>query len=368
MSSASSLPLNGLSASREPGVPREEPRAEAVSSAFIVGPAYDWLLFLGTPLAALLAGFLISGSSFAGRAFEFHGYEVTRAGLMLGILVHAHIAAVFFRSHGNPQIFRAHRIPFLVVPVVLYAAMMASPWLLIGASVTATFWDVYHSGMQTFGFGRMYDRKAGNDPLVGRRLDWVLNVLLYTGPIVGGETMIDHFGDFDEFQEVGDVYFTRIPAAMEGIHGTLSVVVVVLGTLFLVGYGIAYWRLSRQGYRVAWLKVWIYASTGVTSIYAWGFNAFGEAFFIMNLFHAVQYFGIVWAREKDQMAARFRLSNRRLGKPFTLVLFLTMTGAYCYWVESLDTDITSLWAITILASLLHFWYDGFIWSVRRREV
>jgi hypothetical protein len=56
-------------------------------------------------------------------------------------------------------------------------------------SVLATFWDVYHSALQTFGFARIYDRKAGNDPMVGRRLDWHLNQLLYAGrraPSTGG--------------------------------------------------------------------------------------------------------------------------------------------------------------------------------------
>lgn len=155
---------------------------------------------------------------------------------------------------------------------------------------------------------------------------------------------------------------------MEGIHGSLTLAVLIGGSLFLLGYVVTYWRLAKRGYRVAWLKVWIYASTGVTSIYAWGFNAFGEAFLIMNLFHAVQYFGIVWAREKNQIAERFRLSRVTFGKPLTLAVFLGLSRAYGYWVESMDTDIRTLWALTILISLLHFWYDGFIWSVRRREV
>jgi hypothetical protein len=34
--------------------------------------------------------------------------------------------------------------------------------------------------------------------------------------------------------------------------------------------------------------------TGVCSIYAWGFNPFGLAFFIMNVFHAWQYFALIW--------------------------------------------------------------------------
>lgn len=337
-------------------------------TAYIVGPAYDWLLFLGTPLAALAAGFLISGTAFAVKDFGFHGWEVTGSGLMLGILVHAHLVAVFFRSHGNPEIFQAHPIRFLVVPITLYAAMMASPWILVAVSVTATFWDVYHSGMQTFGFGRIYDRKVGNDPLVGRRLDWALNVLLYAGPILGGATMMDHIEDFNEFKDVGDLYFTQIPAFMAGAQSTLARIIVAGGSLYVIVYLVAYWRFAKQGYHVAWLKVWLYSSTGLTSIYAWGFNAFGEAFFIMNLFHALQYFGIVWAREKNQMTARLRLSRFSWGRPLALIVFLGLTGAYGYWVESLDTDLSHLWAITLVVSIMHFWYDGFIWSVRRKEV
>jgi hypothetical protein len=34
----------------------------------------------------------------------------------------------------------------------------------------------------------------------------------------------------------------------------------------------------------------------------------------------------------------------------------------------LDGDARHLWAITIVVSLMHFWYDGFVWSVRRREI
>ena len=55
-------------------------------------------------------------------------------------------------------------------------------------------------------------------------------------------------------------------------------------------------------------------------------------------------------------------------KPVTFCLFMIPPLAYGYWVEALDSDIHSLWALTLVASILHFWYDGFIWSVRRRQV
>jgi hypothetical protein len=34
----------------------------------------------------------------------------------------------------------------------------------------------------------------------------------------------------------------------------------------------------------------------------------------------------------------------------------------------LDTDLTVLWAIKMVVSLMHFWYDAFIWSVRRAQI
>ena len=51
---------------------------------------------------------------------------------------------------------------------------------------------------------------------------------------------------------------------------------------------------QRQGYRVSMQKVWLLASTALCSIYTWGFDSFGQAFFIMNFFHAWQYFALVW--------------------------------------------------------------------------
>ena len=95
---------------------------------------------------------------------------------------------------------------------------------------------------------------------------------------------------------------------------------------------------------------------------------FLTSFFIMNLFHALQYFGIVWWSEKGNMARLFRLQGRRLAQPMTLALFVGLTAAYGLGVQVMDTSLTALWALTLVVSVMHFWYDGFIWSVRRQQV
>jgi hypothetical protein len=86
----------------------------------------------------------------------------------------------------------------------------------------------------------------------------------------------------------------------------------------------------------------------------------------MNLFHAVQYLALVWAMEKKRIGQLFRVGERR---PWAAgLLFLASVFLYGFGAQSLDPGLTGLWAITIVVSLLHFWYDGFIWSVKKSQV
>jgi hypothetical protein len=340
---------------------------EGGRSAYIVAPVYDWLFFLLPPALSLLLGILVSGTDFAEAPFTLRGEEYTWEELVISTLIHAHLVAVFVRSHGNRAMFPRYPVRFLVVPLVLWLLITTSTWLGVTASVLATFWDVWHSGLQTFGLGRIYDRNAGNPPEAGRRLDYWMNQLLYAGPILAGATMLDHFGDFEEFERVGATHLVAVTDFMVRTQSFWTWAVVGVGTLYAVIYVAAYWRLHRRGYRVSFLKVFLIASTGLCSIYTWGFNRFDEAFFIMNLFHAVQYLALVWASEKRQILGRLRLAGRRHGEALAVGLFLGMALAYGGAAQFVG-DRGALWAITVTVSLLHFWYDGFIWSVRRHEV
>jgi len=87
----------------------------------------------------------------------------------------------------------------------------------------------------------------------------------------------------------------------------------------------------------------------------------------MNFFHALQYFGIVWAREKSNIVRIFKVKNVMFGNYLAFGLFLVVTFGYGLWTEVIDTDITTLWAVTLTVSIMHFWYDGFIWSVQKKQ-
>jgi len=339
---------------------------------FIAGPIYDLVFFLFPPLGALALGMLLAVTGASELTVELGEEQITLAGFFLGTFIHAHLFIVFFRSHGNSMVRKTYPLRFLLIPVVLFGGMMATPWVLVGASVVATFWDVYHSGLQTFGIGRIYDGRAGNDPKAGRNLDIVLNHFLYAGPIVAGATMMAHFEDFNEFQSVGDTFFTKVPAFMESSQRYFTWTILGAGALFFVYYLFANVRMHREGRAVSLPKVFLFTTTGLCSIYTWGFNSWGEAFFIMNFFHALQYFGIIWWSEnknitKVMRVGDIRLANIGLGRPMAWLAFMGLAFGYGYLVETVE-NVKWFYAVTLVVSLMHFWYDGFIWSVRKGQV
>jgi len=336
-------------------------------SPYIINRAFDWLFFLGAPMWALSLGILVSGfPSLTDESWQLATENDTLVGFFIGTVVHAHLVAVFFRSHGNPSIRRLYPIRFFIAPALLWVGIVFSPWVAAASTVVATFWDVWHSGAQTFGFARIYERNHGTPPELGRRLDFVLQQVLYAGPILAGATLMDHVDSFDSFAKIGDTFFSAVPSKVEGHARYLTYGVVAVGTLVVAAYVITYWRLARTGlWKPPWLKIWLVSSTGFVSIYTWAFNSWGQAFLIMNLFHGVQYLALVWAMEGKRIAGMMRLGSR---PSVALGLYLGSVLAYGLGVQALDADVTTLWAITMVVSLMHFWYDAFVWSVRRAQV
>lgn len=354
----------------QPSKALTEPSAAKVGerSRYIVSRGFDWAFFLLPPILALVLGALIAGTSFAAHKFWLAGQRATGATVLLGVVVNAHLIAVAFRSHLNADVFRRHRVRFVLVPLAVFAAMMLSMWAVVVVAVLVVFWDVYHSALQTFGLARIYDRNAGNDPQVGRALDFGLNLLMYAGPIVAGVTMLAHFARFEVFEDVDAAFFTRIPAFMVGNQRYFTWTVVVAGTIYAIVYVVAYARLRAKGYRISFPKVFLLTTTGLCSIWVWGFNPWGQAFFIMNIFHAVQYLALVWWSESASLRRGLRLDRARFGKPVALALFLGVTLAYGGWAALVRDDDRLRWSLVQVVALMHFFYDGFIWSVRKKQV
>ncbi len=341
---------------------------ERARSAYIAGPLYDWAFFLLPPILSVVIGAWVAHSSIRNQTIALGTAKIGIVTIAMGAIVQGHLAAVLVRSHLNPQVFPRHPFRFIVLPIAVFLSMLVSMWAVVIVSVLVVFWDVYHSAAQTFGLSRIYDRNAGNDPTVGRRLDLALNVLLYAGPIVAGATMLTHFKQFERFRAVDALFFAQIPALMTSNQRYFTIALLVGGTAFVAYYVFAYARLARRGYKISLPKVFLLGTTGLCSIWVWGFNPWGQAFLIMNLFHAVQYFAIVWWSERGMLVRRLRLEGSQFGKPIAAILLLAGALSYGVWAEVGAGRDRALWSLTQVVALMHFFYDGFIWSVRRKQV
>ena len=280
----------------------------------------------------------------------------------------AHIFAVFARSYLNPEIRKLYPIRFFVVPAVLLIVWNLSMVAWICGLIFLVWMDNYHSSLQTFGLGRLYDMRQGNDPVAGRRLDYFMALLIYAGPILAGTTFASTLVDFEKFESVGLMDLARFPGwAVAHQYQYLTLPILIGGGLFLIYYIYAYWRLVQRGYQVSTQKVLLYVALGATSLYTWGFDSFGQSFLIMESFHSLQYFGIVWWAEREGMQRSLRLTSVRGGKWLTLAVFLGVCAAFGLWVSLFSSTHFELVLFGTI-ELMHYWWDGFIWSVRKKQV
>ena len=87
--------------------------------SYIIGPISDSLFFIFSPLLALLLGIGISGTSFATQDIEIGNAVEPLSDFLIGVFIMAHLFAVFFRSHVNPNIFQQYPKRFTLVPIFL---------------------------------------------------------------------------------------------------------------------------------------------------------------------------------------------------------------------------------------------------------
>ncbi len=71
--------------------------------------------------------------------------------------------------------------------------------------------------------------------------------------------------------------------------------------------------------------------------------------------------------DKKNIQRIFRLDNVEFGKPLTLLLFISLPFAFGFWGEAYAFSDASVILWNCIA-IMHFWYDGFIWSVRKKEI
>ncbi|MEZ4266846.1 MAG: hypothetical protein R3F39_10745 [Myxococcota bacterium] len=345
---------------------RAEPAPAAAPARpwYIIGRAIDPVVFLACPMIAFAVVALLGAPRAPGGSIAYTGATPTWLILVAAIFTFGHVNLTVVRSHLNPAVYTRYRRRLMVAPALLLLALALSSEVLFVIAPIAVLWDEWHSVMQTFGFGRIYDSKRGNDPHVGRRLDmgmcftfeWLPYLIALT--FVRPAEFIPATG-FDPnlaWLHVAANYAAHLRWPLIAFAGAY--------TLFYVA---SYLRLSTRGYRIAPAKLALYASTGAANILALTYFSILDGAIIGNLYHATMYVALVWFSERKNVTSSLSLDRRPFGALLAFVLVLGTAAAFA-WLRLDTMQVSWLVAFWLMTSLAHFWFDSFIWSVRRQEV
>jgi hypothetical protein len=344
-------------------------------------------------LAAVLSGTLASAGGGAGldRGFVW---------LVLAALGSVSLHLLVVRD-GNPDPVAGRRTTLafpLAIAALLCTGALASP-----ASTTAVtlrsvtnvvliaflLWHVYHVLMQKYGILRIYSAKSGHvekvPGWVDRLLVWCIVPVVFVW--VGGGA-VDGIASRLAYESAGldglAAPFLRMLGAHFGTRIALSSGLIAAAVGAFLYYE---WRVHRLrntprlAYAAGTLLFY-------TTFFGLGLGTFYSCFAFA---HGIEYMVFIWAFQRRRYAAgtgagsaQARSLVHMLKRP--LVFYVGYTGAlaaflfYCRygerftWIHSESVRVfgETPWEwirwYTVYQGILHFYYDGFLWKMRRPEL
>jgi hypothetical protein len=338
------------------------------ASNYISSKRTDYIFIIGSPILALLVIAIFCEPRFKNGNFLYNPQTPHWLIIAALLLTKSHILLVFLRSHSNKNIYKRFPLRFTIIPILLLMALWVSPLFMGIMGFIALYWDEWHSLMQTFGFGRIYDAKLGNDPEIGRKLDIGMCFVLGLLPHVILLTFIPEtirteglyqFMDIDRDIAIkyGDFFSaTRFP-------------LIGLGVGYIIFYFYRYQSLIKNGYKFSQEKLGLLFMTGLSAILIASFYSVADAAYFGNIYHAIQYYFIVYMSEGSLLTKR--ITGKEVIEKNVKIFYFLIILIVCIILAALrikSEGIEFIGAFWLLTSLMHFWYDGFIWSVRRRDV
>ena len=293
--------------------------------------------------------------------------------LAASVLTHAHVLLVFTRSHMNMSVFKRYKYRFSLVPLLLLIAMWLSNPLFLVLGFVGVYWDEWHSLMQTFGFGRIYDSKQGNDAVTGRKLDIGMAFVVGLLPNIILLTYLPRSqadGALTEYLVIPLMYVKQYSWLISGARIPLY----IFGITYTLFYIFSYIKLIKKGYRYSKAKLALFAVTGITTTIIALFYTIADGVFFGNIYHALQYIFIVMVNERSNLstiAIKDKLTiaknNHRIGLLIYFAVIIPVVFILAGF-RQMSESVKYIGAFWLLTSLMHFWFDGFIWSVRRKDM
>jgi Tfp pilus assembly protein PilF/branched-subunit amino acid transport protein len=349
-----------LSAFSRPQTVPVAPVSASRPKLWILDSWRDLILYVGTPLL-LVPVFALAQARWTPQDIYLF---VAAFGAM------GHHLPGMIRAYGDRALFERFKWRFILAPLFLLGVCTAFFWWdLKGILLVVFFWGVWHGLMQTYGFCRIYDAKTGTFDTLTRRLDFAMCVIWFATAVALSPYRLSD--TLDTYYMCGGPF---IPPSMVQLgQGLILLLAVAVSGLF-VAHFCRLWIIGKRpnpvkvALLVTSIAFWWYCNNLVANILV------GIALF--EVFHDVQYLSLVWIYnrnrvEKDSNIGGFmRFVFRRSGSLMGLYVGLVLAYGSVSYINAhigMDTVKRILTGVVTASTLLHFYYDGFIWKVRERS-
>lgn len=328
---------------------------------WIISPSADVLFFIGTPLFCLIPLMALRQVVDAKTILFF----------IMSFFAMGHHLPGFMRAYGDPDLFGTFKEKFLVAPLIVIGVVAISQfYTLHGLFLMVLLWEIWHLFMQHYGIMRIYDGKNKIFSKWNAKWDWFLTVCAFVTVVVYSPEYF--YRILDHNQNVGLPFLSasNVQLIKTVLFGITAFV------LFCYLVNISYRFATRQ--KISFPKIVVMFTTLFLIYFGWiyiGDLTIGYAAFAA--FHDIQYFAIVWVYNNNLVKKQIKTS-RLLRTFFTsrsvpvlvgYVLISFLYGTINYSLELFDraTWIQSIEVLVISSTLLHYYFDGFIWKMRDKR-
>lgn len=294
---------------------------------------------------------------------------------MIGLFVAAvgslgHHLPGLIRAYGDRDLFRRFRARFILAPLFLTAAYVPFSRHPDVLRLVILIWGCWHALMQVYGFVRIYDVKVGSVAAATAYWDWMMCLCWFTCAQI--------FSNVKMSELLSILYRAHVPLIPPVAFHAFRWICLSISIAVLIGFLVNYVRQYRSGPKPNPVKLLMLAS----GIGCWWFAmvyieniVLGIALF--EICHDVQYLAIVWlyncrrvnAKPSADLAGFMRFLFR--GGSGLVAVYVGLVLAYGLFGIiphlSQNQNLKSAFAgVVWISSVLHYYYDGFIWKVREK--
>jgi len=349
------------------------------SSGWMVSSGWDMAFIIASPLVIVPALWILAHTAITPERLAIPVFAFATLG---------HHLPGYMRAYGDRKLFERFRLRFTVVPPLIFvgALFLVQPSFFgfefappASLQLLIVVWGAWHGLMQIYGFMRIYDAKQGVGHGLTQRLDLAVCFAIFVGGFL--------FSDSRTYFLMELVWEAGIPIFSADALTTARFVVGIAIAGLAAAYVVNMLAERRRGRRMGGVKFTLAVTTGGIYTFSGLITTdilLGAAVF--EVFHAIQYLAIVWyfnrrleSRVGDSFGPlRFLFRDRW----FSLTLYLVFVVAFgaCFLAmgtprygpivgagDATDTLYILFQAFFVTSSLLHYYYDGFIWKLHDRD-